>query len=54
MRNESTVAVPGYVAGSWVISSDNSDVSFTVRHLGVTTVHGRFNEVAGTARASRR
>ena len=45
--NVSTAALPGYLAGTWTISPVNSDVSFTVRHLGVTTVHGRFNDVTG-------
>lgn len=46
MSSPST-AVPGYVAGAWKISSVNSEVRFTVRHLGVTKVHGRFNDVTG-------
>lgn len=40
-------SVPGYVAGNWTINPFNSDVGFTVRHLGVSWVHGRFNEVSG-------
>ncbi|HEU5421890.1 MAG TPA: YceI family protein [Streptosporangiaceae bacterium] len=39
--------IPGYQAGTWIIEPVNSDVSFTVRYLGVTRVHGRFNEIAG-------
>lgn len=39
--------IPGYVVGSWRINPFNSDVSFTVRHLGVSWVHGRFNDVTG-------
>lgn len=42
-----TTAVPGYVAGTWKISPDNSEVRFTVRHLGVSNVHGRFKNVSG-------
>jgi polyisoprenoid-binding protein YceI len=40
-------AVPGYVVGTWIINPENSDISFVVRHLGVTKVHGRFNDVTG-------
>ena len=40
--------VPGYIAGTWAIDPVNSEVGFTVRCLGVSRVHGRFNEVAGT------
>jgi polyisoprenoid-binding protein YceI len=39
--------IPGYQAGTWIIEPVNSEVSFTVRYLGVTRVHGRFNEIAG-------
>jgi polyisoprenoid-binding protein YceI len=44
----SATALPGYLAGTWKISPVNSDLSFAVRHLGVTTVHGRFNKLTGT------
>jgi polyisoprenoid-binding protein YceI len=40
--------VPGYIAGTWAIDPVNSEVGFTVRYLGVSRVHGRFNEVTGT------
>lgn len=43
----STIAIPGYTTGIWTINPLNSDVSFTVRHLGISRVHGRFNAVAG-------
>jgi polyisoprenoid-binding protein YceI len=43
----STETVPGYIAGTWSIDPANSDISFTVRHLGVSKAHGRFNEVSG-------
>ena len=39
--------IPGYRSGTWIIEPVNSDVSFTVRYLGVTRAHGRFNEIAG-------
>jgi polyisoprenoid-binding protein YceI len=43
----STVAVPQTALGAWVIDNFNSDVSFMVRHLGISKVHGRFNDVSG-------
>ena len=46
--SSSPTVIDGYLAGTWKISPVNSEVRFTVRHLGVTTVHGRFNAVAGT------
>lgn len=40
--------IPGYVAGTWTIDPVHSDVAFIVRHLGVSKVRGRFNNVSGT------
>jgi polyisoprenoid-binding protein YceI len=37
----------GYVAGTGDIDATHSDVSFSVRHLMVSRVRGRFNGVAG-------
>lgn len=42
-----TTTIPGYVAGTWHIDSAHSDVSFSVRHLMVSKVRGRFNGVSG-------
>lgn len=42
------VNIPGYVAGTWVIDTGHSDVSFQVRHLGVAKVRGRFDDFEGT------
>ncbi|MGH3826103.1 MAG: YceI family protein [Pseudonocardiaceae bacterium] len=39
-------AIPGYVAGTWDIDATHSAVSFSVRHLMVSKVRGRFNGVA--------
>ncbi|AHH95814.1 YceI family protein [Kutzneria viridogrisea] len=39
--------IPGYVAGTWTIDPVHSDVTFIVRHLGVSKVRGRFNSVSG-------
>jgi polyisoprenoid-binding protein YceI len=42
------VDIPGYVAGTWVIDTARSDVSFEIRQVGVSTVHGRFEDFEGT------
>jgi polyisoprenoid-binding protein YceI len=42
-----TTPIPGYVAGTWDIDATHSDVSFSVRHLMVSKVRGRFNGVSG-------
>src|SRR5882757_5499322 len=43
-----TTQIPGYLAGTWDLDAVHSDISFTVRHLGVSRVRGRFGEVAAT------
>jgi polyisoprenoid-binding protein YceI len=42
-----TTVLPGYVAGTWDIDPTHSAVSFSVRHLMVSKVRGRFNGVSG-------
>lgn len=42
-----TTEIPGYVQGTWTIDPVHSDVTFTVRHLGVTKVRGRFADFEG-------
>ncbi|GAA3855114.1 YceI family protein [Saccharothrix violaceirubra] len=43
-----TDQIPGYIAGTWVIDPVHSDVSFVVRHLGVSKVRGHFSAFEGT------
>jgi polyisoprenoid-binding protein YceI len=43
-----TDVIPGYLAGTWTIDPVHSDVSFFVRHLGVSKVRGRFDTFEGT------
>ncbi|MDP9222012.1 MAG: YceI family protein [Actinomycetota bacterium] len=40
--------IPGYVAGTWTIDPVHSDISFTVRHMMVSKVRGKFAKVEGT------
>ncbi|MDQ3900244.1 MAG: YceI family protein, partial [Actinomycetota bacterium] len=42
-----TTVLPGYVAGTWDIDPTHSTVSFSVRHMMVSKVRGRFNGVSG-------
>jgi polyisoprenoid-binding protein YceI len=37
----------GYRAGTWIIDPVHSDVSFTVRHLGISKVRGSFGTFEG-------
>ncbi len=42
-----TTAVPGYVAGTWNIDPVHSEVGFSVRHMMVSKVRGRFTKFSG-------
>lgn len=42
-----TAEIPGYTTGTWTIDPVHSDVSFTVRHLGVAKVRGAFENFSG-------
>jgi polyisoprenoid-binding protein YceI len=42
------VEIPGYVAGTWTIDPVHSEVSFTVRHMMISKVRGRFDTFEGT------
>ena len=44
----STTQIPGYVAGTWNIDPVHTDISFTVRHLMVSKVRGKFAGFEGT------
>jgi polyisoprenoid-binding protein YceI len=43
-----TTEIPGYVSGTWQIDAAHSDVTFVVRHLGISKVRGRFNQIETT------
>jgi polyisoprenoid-binding protein YceI len=43
-----SVEIPGFVAGTWVVDPTHSEVSFTVRHMMVSKVRGRFDKFEGT------
>jgi polyisoprenoid-binding protein YceI len=40
--------IPGYVAGTWTIDPIHSEVGFSVRHMMVSKVRGKFEKVEGT------
>jgi polyisoprenoid-binding protein YceI len=46
--SSTAVEIPGYVAGTWVIDPVHSEVSFTIRHMLVSKVRGRFDTFEGT------
>jgi polyisoprenoid-binding protein YceI len=44
MTDATTTAIPGYVAGKWTIDPVHSEVGFSVRHMMVSKVRGRFGK----------
>ena len=47
MSAPSTTTIPNYVAGTWDIDSAHSEVAFSVRHMMVSKIKGRFDEFTG-------
>src|ERR1700749_1685716 len=41
------IQIPSYIAGTWDIDPVHSDVSFSVLHMMVSKVRGRFGTVSG-------
>jgi polyisoprenoid-binding protein YceI len=39
--------IPGYVAGTWTIDPVHSEVGFSVRHMMVSKVRGKFTKFSG-------
>src|SRR4051812_1939781 len=39
--------IPGYIAGAWTIDPVHSEVGFSVRHMMVSKVRGKFNVFSG-------
>src|ERR1700722_1514945 len=40
--------IPGFIAGTWKLDPNHSDVGFVVGHLVMSKVHGRFDAFSGT------
>lgn len=40
--------IPGYRVGTWVIDPTHSEVGFSVRHLAISKVRGKFERFSGT------
>lgn len=47
MTMSQTGTIPGYVAGTWVIDPVHSEIGFSVRHMMVSKVRGKFTKFAG-------
>jgi polyisoprenoid-binding protein YceI len=44
---DTVTGIPGYTAGTWTIDPVHSEIGFTVRHMMVSKVRGRFNDYSG-------
>ena len=47
MTAEAVFSIPGYVAGTWDIDPVHSEIGFSVRHMMVSKVRGRFTKFSG-------
>ena len=47
MSVSSDPTIPGYVAGTWTIDPVHSEIGFSVRHMMVAKVRGRFTTFSG-------
>jgi len=46
-----STTAPATADATWAIDPTHTDVAFSVRHMGLSTVRGRFGTVAGTIRS---
>ena len=47
MTDIAAPTIPGYIAGTWTIDASHSDVTFSVRHMMVSKVRGKFLGFSG-------
>ena len=47
-----TTTSPSLETGTWAVDPGHSEIGFTVRHLGLSRVRGRFNAFSGTVRVA--
>ena len=47
MTMTQTGTIPGYLAGTWAIDPVHSEVGFSVRHMMVSKVRGKFTKFSG-------
>ena len=48
MTDTTTIDVPGYKAGTWVLDPAHSEVTFSVRHMMISKVRGTFGMKSAT------
>ena len=42
-----TTEIPGYVAGAWTIDAAHSEITYSVKHLGIAKSRGSFTNFSG-------
>src|ERR1700687_2989013 len=47
MSGTATQTIPGYIAGAWTIDPVHSEVGFSVRHMMISKVRGKFKVFSG-------
>lgn len=47
METTSEATIPGYTAGTWTIDAVHSEIGFSVRHMMVSKVRGKFGTFTG-------
>jgi polyisoprenoid-binding protein YceI len=48
MSDTITTSIPGYKAGTWTIDAAHSEVGFSIRHLMISKVKGKFEQFEAT------
>jgi polyisoprenoid-binding protein YceI len=48
MSDTTTIDIPGYKAGTWVLDPSHSEVTFSVRHMMISKVRGTFGIKSAT------
>jgi polyisoprenoid-binding protein YceI len=48
MSDTITTTIPGYKAGTWTIDTAHSEVGFSIRHMMISKVKGKFGEFNAT------
>jgi polyisoprenoid-binding protein YceI len=51
MTDSTTTEIPGYKAGVWVLDPSHSEVTFSVRHMMISKVRGKFAVKSATITA---
>ncbi|MBA8816474.1 polyisoprenoid-binding protein YceI [Microbacterium halimionae] len=49
--SDTTIDLPGYKSGTWVLDSSHSEVTFSVRHMMISKVRGNFGVKSATITA---